>query len=230
MRFSSTPASQSTQDKLLRAAERLMADRGIDNVTFAQIARAAGQRNNSVVPYHYGDRVGLLKAVLARHTEPIGRSRSAMLDIIGADAPLREYVRALVLPIVTEIESGDGGDAYVRIAAQMLGHPDLDIDQLGARHTAATTRLETGLRKASGLSAHQFSMRIDLILTVLYHGLADRSRLLADQSTSPATRRRFVDNLVDVIEAMVQPPTSSSRAHPAAHRDPRSARATLTPT
>lgn len=188
-----------------------MAERGIDNVTFADIARTAGQRNNSVVPYYFVDRTGLLRAILAKHTEPIGTRRSAMLEAIGDDATVRDYVRALVLPIAHEVQHGDGGDCFVRIAAHMLGHPEYAMDELGARHTPTTLRLERGLRRASKLSPSRYALRLDLVLTVLYHGLADHSRLLADEQTPPRERTRFLENLVDVIEAMLLPPVGDAR-------------------
>src|SRR5205085_1882241 len=45
-----------TRDKLVDAAARLFAERGIDNVSINEIVRAAGQRNASAVHYHFGNR------------------------------------------------------------------------------------------------------------------------------------------------------------------------------
>src|SRR5262245_22442952 len=57
--------------KLLDTAERLFAERGITGVSLREITEAAGQRNASVVQYHFGSRAGLVAAVLDRHMEPV---------------------------------------------------------------------------------------------------------------------------------------------------------------
>ena len=59
----------STADKILDAAAKLFAERGIENVSVAEIVRAAGQRNASAVNYHFGNRNDLLHAVLASRGE-----------------------------------------------------------------------------------------------------------------------------------------------------------------
>lgn len=63
--------STSTRDKLLDAAARLFAERGIDNVSIREIVRTAGQHNASAVHYHFGSRGEVLRAVLARHVPAI---------------------------------------------------------------------------------------------------------------------------------------------------------------
>lgn len=207
----------STHDKIIRAAEVLMAERGIDNVTFAEITKAAGQRNNSAVPYYFGDRAGLIRAILAKHTAPIADRRQLMLDAMGPDPTLHDLADALVTPIADEVIHADGGAAYVRIVAHILGHPDLRLDDLGARQTPVTKRLESGFRRAANLPPDVLEVRNDLVVTIVYHGLADRSRELADPRTSDTTKRRFVDNLVDVIEAVFAA-TPTPRASSATNR------------
>ncbi len=44
---------------------------GIDNVSLAEIVRAAHQRNVSAVHYHFGSRDEILRALLARHVPAI---------------------------------------------------------------------------------------------------------------------------------------------------------------
>jgi AcrR family transcriptional regulator len=213
----------STHDKIIRAAEVLMAERGIDNVTFAEITRAAGQRNNSAVPYYFGDRAGLIRAVLAQHTGPIAERRRGLLDAIDPDPTLHQLADALVTPIAEEVMHAEGGAAYVRIVAHILGHPELRLDDLGARQTPVTKRLESGFRQAANLPPDVLEVRNDLVVTIVYHGLADRSRELADPGTAEATKRRFVDNLVDVIEAVFA--ATPSRRAPNPRATPRRSRA-----
>ena len=52
-----------TRDRLLKAAERLFADRGFKKVTVRDICRAA-RANVAAVNYHFGDKLGLYREVL----------------------------------------------------------------------------------------------------------------------------------------------------------------------
>jgi AcrR family transcriptional regulator len=200
-----------TRDKLIRAAERLMADRGLDAVTFAEITQAAGQRNNSAVPYHFGDRRGLVRAVLAKHTAPIAARRTEMLDELGSRATLRELVAALVRPIVMEVEHAEGGTDYVQVMAHMLSHPELDAAELGERPVAR--RLGRLIEEAvPQLPPSVHNTRMDLVMSVLFHGLADHARSLLDESADPLQRQIFVENLIDSIEALLVAPPSAATA------------------
>ena len=48
---------------LIETAERLFAERGIDNVSLREINRAAGQKNVAALHYHFGTRESLLEAM-----------------------------------------------------------------------------------------------------------------------------------------------------------------------
>ena len=59
-----------SKDALLDAAERLIAEHGFE-VPLRDIAKAAGQRNNSAVNYHFRSRQDLVDAVVARRLLPM---------------------------------------------------------------------------------------------------------------------------------------------------------------
>jgi AcrR family transcriptional regulator len=202
-----------TKDKLIRAAERLMAERGVETVTFAEITKAAGQRNNSAVPYYFGDRLGLVRAVLEKHTVPIAEHRRRLLDDLGARPTLREVVVALVDPIAHEVRHGEGGDDYVRILAHLDSHPDLDPAELGAGATPVTRRLNRMLVTAMpSLPGPVRQLRLDLLVSVLFHGLAAQARTLADPTVGERRKTLFLSNLVDTIEALLTAPVSATTA------------------
>ena len=54
------PAMAATPTQLLDVAERLFAERGIDNVSIREIVRASGQSNLSAAHYHFGTREALV--------------------------------------------------------------------------------------------------------------------------------------------------------------------------
>ena len=68
------PNPETTRRQLVSAAETLFAERGIEGVSLREINAAAGMRNATALQYHFHDRYGLVKAVLAKHTPRSHRS------------------------------------------------------------------------------------------------------------------------------------------------------------
>ena len=60
-----------TRSRLQRQAERLFAERGVYQVTVREITVAAGQRNPSVVHYHFASMDGLRQVILDTHEAPL---------------------------------------------------------------------------------------------------------------------------------------------------------------
>ena len=88
--------------ELLDAAERLIATRGYE-VPLRDIAIEAGHRNNSAVQYHFGNREGLIAAIVARRLGPMELVRSQMLKELAAqnkEPSIRDLISVLVLPIL----------------------------------------------------------------------------------------------------------------------------------
>ena len=88
-----------TQQLLLDAAERLMAEHGADGVSMREISVGAGQGNNNAAQYHFRSREGIIEAVLDRRMGPIDERRAAMIAAIGPDPTIEDLVRAVVVPL-----------------------------------------------------------------------------------------------------------------------------------
>ncbi|OUC91064.1 TetR family transcriptional regulator [Streptosporangium minutum] len=74
-----------TRERLIAAAEELFSTRGIGAVSLNEIVRASGARNATALQYHFGDRTGLLRAVLDKHGRDVDERRHAMLDAYELD-------------------------------------------------------------------------------------------------------------------------------------------------
>ena len=113
-----------TRAQLIRAAERLFADRGVDAVSLREINREADQRNSTALQYHFADRQGLLLAILEKHERMVDESRNEMLDVMEKkdDRDLHSFASALVLPSAVKLSDRDGGRAYLRIVAQLVNN------------------------------------------------------------------------------------------------------------
>jgi AcrR family transcriptional regulator len=117
-----------TRSALITAAEKLFAARGIDGVSLREINRIAGQANTSALQYHFGDRIGLLRAVIDKHRSDTEARRHALLDQYEATAgdDLRLLSSALILPLAAKLDDPDGGRAYLQINCEVFTRPDFD--------------------------------------------------------------------------------------------------------
>jgi AcrR family transcriptional regulator len=118
-------AAPDTREQLVRAAEHLFARRGIDGVSLREVNRTAGARNASALQYHFGDRSGLLRAVVDKHRADTEPRRHALLDRYEAEASedVHALAAALVLPVAAKLADPDGGRDYLRINAELCTHP-----------------------------------------------------------------------------------------------------------
>src|SRR5437870_10324250 len=104
-----------TKERLISAAEELFAAQGIETVSLREIVRASGARNTTALQYHFGDRAGLVRAVLEKHHLDVDTRRHAMLDAYESDGEpdLRALAAALVHPLAAKLGDTDGGTAYL---------------------------------------------------------------------------------------------------------------------
>ena len=114
------------RDRLILAAERLIAEQGVD-VALRDVALAAGQRNNSAVHYHFGSRDGLLRAVLDRRNAAMEEERLALLaehEVTGGEDGVSALLDILVRPILT-VPYAEGSTHYARFLERVRSHPAL---------------------------------------------------------------------------------------------------------
>ena len=205
---------QATRARIVAAAERLFAARGIDDVSLQEINRSARQRNRSAVQYHFGTKEGLVHAVLDKHTPGIAQRRNdalARLDAAGR-RDLRRLAEILVLPAAEKLEDPDGGVAFLRVNAELIGHPEFPLLGLYARRenpeAEALQRLIA--RACAHLPEPLWLPRWLLVTGLLFHGLADYARLASRRRRSFTVPHRdvFVSSLVDSVVALLQAPAS----------------------
>lgn len=153
------------KERLLDAAERLVAERGIE-VSSRDIATAAGQRNNSAVQYHFGSRDALHEAVIRRRQVPLEARRRELLDALASDGRLDDtlgLVDALVRPMTELLASGP--THYARFLEQVRRHPVLStpagIDGWPASQEVMRRLGRTGVRRGQALATTLFALLAD---------------------------------------------------------------------
>jgi AcrR family transcriptional regulator len=97
----------STKEQLVLAAERLIAEHGVDGVSMLQIGAAAGSANKSVVQYHFGSKDQLVQAIFEYRLPVVMRRRALLIAERGAPG-LRDLVECHVRAVLEQSEL-DGG-------------------------------------------------------------------------------------------------------------------------
>lgn len=117
--------------RMIDAAERLVAERGLAALTVQAVQDAAGQRNKSAVHYHFGGRQGLVNALVATRMAPTNERRTAMLLALDAEPTTRELVEVLVVPLVESVLGRDPSH-WARFLVQAIGDPTTGLAALDA--------------------------------------------------------------------------------------------------
>jgi AcrR family transcriptional regulator len=99
-----------TRQRLLEAAAKLFARRGLNDVTVREICRT-GHANVAAVNYHFQDKLGLYTAVVHAAIDEI-RGTSDMARHAGEGASAEERLR-IYIRVFLERVAGNGRDAWI---------------------------------------------------------------------------------------------------------------------
>jgi AcrR family transcriptional regulator len=120
-----TGVGAATRERLMQAAERLYAERGVDAVSIRDITNDAGA-NSAAIHYHFGSKAGLITAILDWRAADVAERRAAwMAQIEAADNPtLREVIEAFVVPTAElAADTEGGGQFHIGFIAAVLANP-----------------------------------------------------------------------------------------------------------
>jgi AcrR family transcriptional regulator len=126
-------ASPDTRTRLLDAAERLFAERGIRATPLRQITGEAGA-NLAAVNYHFGSKTELVQEVYARRIRPLNEERLRRLRHVeaaaGKRAPALEPVLHAFLAPMHEMCGSPEAGPFLQLMARANLEPDADIRAL----------------------------------------------------------------------------------------------------
>ncbi|MCI2416417.1 TetR family transcriptional regulator [Saccharopolyspora sp. K220] len=205
-------ASADARERIIVAAERLIAERGTD-VPLRDIAIAAGQRNNSAVQYHFGSRDGLINAVAEYRMADLEQHRLERLaddETAGAPHSVRALVSALVLPMLT-VPYENGATHYARFLERIRTHAALSaFANLDRTQRASVRLIITRLdRTLQDLPTALRRRRLRTLPTVLFALLADRERAVQTGGLAPDDPDSATE-LVDLLTGMLTAPVSAT--------------------
>jgi AcrR family transcriptional regulator len=88
--------TEDTRTRILDAAERLFAEKGVDAISVRAVLKEAGV-NVALAHYHFGSREGLIEELLRTRVAPLAEEQIrdiVEVDARGADATLEDVLRA----------------------------------------------------------------------------------------------------------------------------------------
>jgi AcrR family transcriptional regulator len=198
--------SDSTRDKLLRAALHLFARQGLD-VPLRDINELAGQRNASALHYHFGGRAELVRAIIDRYRLSDEEHAAIEAELRAGPHDIREVVEGLVERSCAWLATPDGRD-YIRVVFQFVIRLPLRQHLLDGTDppSLAAVRAQADLihEALPDLPAHLVRERAVASFDLVLLQVAERARIIDDEGGRDLLAEdEWKANLVDMATGLL---------------------------
>lgn len=199
--------SDEARRKILLAAERLFAERGVDYVSLRQIGERAQQKNNSAVQYHFGDKGGLIQALYDLRLVPLNAERHRMLaELDHPDAA--DLAGAYVQPLARSVIASGGSSCYARFLDRYLGR-GRDFEPFDDQHGSGSREVVRQMSDLmSDLDPGVREERLRMIQVLTIRTLADLEYRMETGQADRDDAELTVSSLVEAVGLLVRTPTS----------------------
>jgi AcrR family transcriptional regulator len=185
-----------TRQRVLAAAEKLFAMRGVEGVSIRDITQAAGV-NLAAINYHFGTKNGLAAEVIKHCIDPLNVRRLELLDKVEAKAGnkppnLEAVLEAMIRPAVERgFDDKQDTETFLRLTGRCLSEPNPEIDQLVRVHFDKLIRRFDAafLHALPGLDPEELFWRIKFMFGALHYSLL----ICGKQKHMPPKLRKTLD-------------------------------------
>ena len=204
-----------TRNRLMRAMEKLSAEKGSENVSVKELIEEARQKNESVLQYHFGSKEGLLVAIhKARFTQTqVKRREMLTASLARNNSPsVRDLCHLLVSPTFELCKSDPGHRQWAKAwgakNAAMV-RPSVEEE---ATDEGNSLQIIRNLLKASlpHLDDTMFENRYLNVVRFSNLSMSNQSREKGGFSGNKADL--FLSNLVDLLVGMFMAEVSDETA------------------
>lgn len=199
------PASFSTKDRILGAAEELFAQYGFAGTSLRQVTSHADV-NIAAVNYHFGSKENLVNEVFRRRMDEMTAARLDQLEQARSTRPgdLRAVLAAFVEPALAMAQDRQSGGAFVRVIARAYAEKNDNLRKFLSDHYGHVLR-EFGKAIAAcvpGLSKEELYWRLDFLAGALTYAMADFGLIKRPHGISEAAHRnKAAQELIHFAEA-----------------------------
>ncbi len=202
MKYDSTTLKQPAL-ALINAAERLIAQQGVENVSLLDIAKAAGQANKSAVQYHFGSKENLLKAIFEVRLEYINDRRTEMLNSLeeSNSVTIVNLLKVIICPPL-EMVGDDGIHYYAQFAMQLVDSQYAQAVWFGQANFQGTIKIRAMLSELTPhLSREEFELRMLFIRELTFGAI----RIIDNNAIALLAKKRAKSVPANLIDQTIHP-------------------------
>jgi AcrR family transcriptional regulator len=195
------------------AAEKLIANRGIENVSIRDIVAAGGQRNESALQYHFKNLSGLISEIHRIRSQQIQERRAGLIRSLSKQSPtldIADLCKLLIQPAFELASESDEFQNYVRAFGHKLmlaqGSPSalaISYGGGGASGLQTATMLKEALPH---LDSEAYQQRMDAAVLLCSASMHRQSHQFNPFSGEQA--QLFMHHLIDVLIGIFSAPVS----------------------
>ncbi|WP_269522830.1 TetR/AcrR family transcriptional regulator [Coraliomargarita parva] len=206
----SQKSADRTRNRIIKAAEKLFAEKGFRAMTLRDVTRLA-KVNLAAVNYHFGSKTDLVRAVIWQRFEPINRERMEQLkSLIESHAPkpvpVEATLDALIRPLFKCMnQSGKPDTTLMQLIGRAITEPaefigPLHKDFFGELCCRFTDELR---RSCPDMTEDELQCRFYLVVSTMLGSLIEQVRLnnLTDGKLDADQFDRMADELIHFVVA-----------------------------
>ncbi len=198
--------SEATQQALMTTAVKLIADRGIENVSIRDIVSTAGQKNESALQYHFKNLKGLIGAIHASRAAEIQAKRAELLQHLGkrtVDPSLRDICKLMVEPAYLLAKSNTDFRRYVKAFGHEITLTDQSAVALVSNRGGQSAQQMSALLRAalSHLDDAALQRRMDGALRFVSASMVHQAR--QKNGFRGAQADLFFNSLIDALVGLL---------------------------
>lgn len=198
------------KERLILAALELFAEQGIHGVSMRNINVLAGTKNSGAAHYHFGNKLGLLEALIIYLNKEIKKLRaddfSAMqARVHSGHADAKEILTSFYSPYINLYKEQAFGPHAIKFYARLAVEADSHIQDLINKHHGPTFEVLDELMAVALPHMQRIRLRRQLIFTWIsaIHGLADleymHNTFFGDLTAG--SQEEILDQFIDFIAA-----------------------------
>ncbi len=185
-----------TRQRILDAAERLFALRGVGAVSIRDITQAAGV-NVAAINYHFKTKHGLAAEVFKRCIDPLNARRLELLDAVetraGGKLPeLEDVLEAMIRPAVERgFDHEQDSETFLKLTGRCLSEPNTEVEEIVRAHFEKLIRRFDAafLRALPDLGPEELFWRVKFMAGALHYSLLTCGK----QKNLPVKLRKTLD-------------------------------------
>jgi AcrR family transcriptional regulator len=205
--------SEATKNALMRAAEKSIAEGGMENLSIREIVAVAGQKNESALQYHFKNLTGLLEAIHTERSEQVQAKRAELLSAVlekSSEPSLRQLCTLMVEPTFQLARANIEFRRYVKAFGHELAISDASpLRTVSRKGGGGLSGQQIGalLRKAlPHLDEETYRKRMEAAIMLcsasMYHQARQKNAFRGLQSDL------FLHDLIDAVVGLLSAPVS----------------------